>query len=315
MPMPPATVALLAPLEVRLHEPLYKKTWWRVGGPADGYVEVNTTAELQQVVRATSKTHCPLTILGNASNVLVSDLGIRGLVVRLTGELAEVTAASGGRPGEALLQIGAGVKLVGFMRKAPERGFTGLEMLAGIPGTMGGAVVMNAGTRLGEVSDVLHSVGVVRADGSVQILTREQLPMRYRHGGLPPDAVVAWAKVRLGPHTREQSQALIDEHLAYRADTQPVNVPTCGSTFRNPQGDSAGRLIEATKLKGRAIGGAMVSLKHANFIENTGAATADDIRRLIGHVQQQVWQAHKVLLEPEVQFLGDWSDWDPDETA
>jgi UDP-N-acetylmuramate dehydrogenase len=311
MPLPHATVAALAPLQARVDEPLHKKTWWRVGGKADGYIEVRDTAELQKVVRACHTTHCPLTVVGNASNCLISDAGVRGLVVRLGGELAQVRTVPGR---DDLLQIGGGLKLVGFVRKAPERGHTGLEMLAGIPGTMGGAVKMNAGTRLGALSDVLHSVGLVRGDGSVQVSKRSELDMRYRDGALPPDAVVAWAQVYIGSLSREESEQRIEEHLAYRAATQPVDVPTCGSTFRNPPGDTAGRLIDACGLKGHVLGGARVSPKHANFIENTGSATADDIRRLIGFVQQQVWVKHRVLLEPEVQFLGDWESWDVEET-
>ena len=311
MPLPTATVAALSPLQVRQDEPLHKKTWWRVGGKADGYLEVRDTPQLQQAVRACHETHCPITVMGNASNCLLSDAGVRGLVLRLGGELAQVRAVYG-EP--RLLELGGGVKLVGFLRKAPGKGYTGMEMLAGIPGTMGGAVKMNAGTRLGALSDVLHSVGLVRADGSVQVLRRSELPMAYRDGALPDDGIVAWARVHIGGVHPDESQRLMEEHLAYRAETQPVDVPTCGSTFRNPPGHTAGKLIDSCGLKGHAIGGARVSPKHANFIENTGGATADDIRRLIGHVQQQVWVKHKVLLEPEVQFLGDWEDWDMEET-
>ena len=309
MPLPEATAARLASLNLREDEPLRRKTWWRVGGPADGYVEVRTTAELQTACRAAHDTGCPLFVLGAASNVLVADLGVRGLVVRLTGELAQAEEV---QPG--LVRVGGGVKLVPFVRKAPKKGWTGLEMLAGIPGTMGGAVAMNAGTRLGVVSDALVDVGVVQADGSARVLRRSELPMAYRVGGLPEGAIVAWAQLRVGTRTAEESKALVDEHLDYRARTQPVDVPTCGSTFRNPEGDHAGRLIEVSQLKGRRIGGAKVSEKHANFIENTGGATANDIRRLIGEVQAEVWRRHKVLIEPEVAFVGDWSDWDPDAT-
>ena len=309
MPLPRSTLAALAPRAVRDDEPLLKRTWWRVGGPADGSIDVATTGELQQVVRAAHATGCPLTVLGNASNVLVADLGVRGLVVRLVGGLADVRDVGGGQ-----LELGGGLKLVGFIRKAPAAGWTGLEMLAGVPGTVGGAVAMNAGTRLGEIGDVLVSVGLVLPDGSLRIVPAEELDIRYRHGGLPEGAVVAWARVRYGHVNPQESQRLIDEHLAYRAATQPIDVPTCGSTFRNPPQRSAGQLIEASGLKGFRIGEAQVSLKHANFIENRGGASAKDIRRLIGHIQQQVWVAHRVLLEPEVQFVGDWSDWDPEET-
>jgi len=309
MPLPEATAARLVPLSFREDEALQKKTWWRVGGPADGYIEVTDTAQLQQVCRATHATGCPLFVLGAASNVLVADLGVRGLVVRLAGELARSRAES-----DTVVWAGGGVKLVPFVRKAPRRGWTGLEMLAGIPGTMGGAVRMNAGTRIGEVSDALLEVGLVMPDGSVRRVARADLPMAYRDGGLPEGSIVAWARLRVGARSAEASRELVDEHLAYRARTQPVDVPTCGSTFRNPEGDHAGRLIEAAGLKGRRVGGARVSPKHANFIENTGSATAKDIRRLIGDVQAEVWRRHQVLLEPEVAFVGDWSDWDPDET-
>lgn len=310
MPLLRSTLAALAPLPVREDEPLSKKTWWRVGGPADGYLELGSTAELQRVVRAIASTGCPLTVLGNASNVLVADRGIRGLVIRLGGDLAQAREI-----GDGQLELGGGLKLVGFVRKAPSLGWTGLEMLAGIPGTIGGAVKMNAGTRLGELGDVLVSVGLVLPDGSLRIVPVEDMDIRYRHGGLTEGAIVAWARVRYGSRSVEASQQLVDEHLAYRAATQPVDVPTCGSTFRNPpHGAPAGQLIEACGLKGHRVGGAQVSTKHANFIENKGGATARDIRQLIGHVQQQVWVAHRVLLEPEVQFVGDWSDWDPDET-
>ena len=309
MPLQQTTTKALAPLPVRHDEPLVKRTWWRVGGPADGYLEVQTTQELQHVVGVAHATHCPLTVLGNASNVLVADLGIRGLVIRLSGDLAKVRSA-----GPQLLELGGGVKLIGFIRKAASLGFTGLEMLAGVPGTIGGAVKMNAGTRLGELSDVLDSVGLVLPDGSLRIVKATELGMGYRHGGLAEGAIVAWARVRIGSRTAEESRRLVDEHLAYRAATQPVDVPTCGSTFRNPPGHTAGGLIDACGLKGYRLGGAVISEKHANFIENRAGATAEDIRRLIGHIQQQVWVKHRILLEPEVKFLGDWSDWDPDET-
>jgi len=309
MPLFEATAARLSALSVREDEPLKRKTWWRVGGPADGYVEARTTAELQTICRVASDTACPLFVLGAASNVLVADRGVRGLVVRLSGELAQSKPESSRQ-----VWAGGGVKLVPFVRKAPRLGWTGLEMLAGIPGTIGGAVKMNAGTRIGEISDALIEVGLVLPDGSVQVRERAELPMRYRHGGLPEGAIVAWARLRIGTRTPEESAKLVDEHLAYRARTQPVDVPTCGSTFRNPEGDHAGRLIEVSGLKGKRIGGAKVSDKHANFIENTGGATAHDIRRLISEVQTEVWRQHKVLLEPEVAFVGDWSDWDPEAT-
>ncbi len=311
MPLPKDVAAELRArrLEVREDEPLAKKTWWRVGGLADGYVEISDTAGLQALQQIASRRGVPVLVIGNASNLLVSDEGVRGVVVRLVGELTGSLREPSG-----LLKVGGGLKLISLLRRAERQGWTGLEMLAGVPGTVGGAVRMNAGTRLGEVSDRLVDVGVVLRDGSLKVLTNEELRMSYRSSHLPEGSIVAWARLRLTDADPEESARLVAEHLDYRARTQPVDVPTCGSTFTNPPGDSAGRLIEAAGLKGHQLGRAQVSEKHANFIVNLGGATAYDIRRLIVHVQHEVWDAHGVELEPEVQFVGDWSMWDPEAT-
>jgi UDP-N-acetylmuramate dehydrogenase len=305
MPLPtPAAAALReAGLACAEDVPLARKTWWRAGGPADGYVEVDTLDALRAVQAIALRLDLPVFPLGNASNLLISDAGIRGLVIRLTGALAQVTAA--GSP--PLLTIGAGAKLVPLITRAQREGWTGLEPLAGVPGTLGGAVCMNAGTRLGEIRDVLVDVHLVLRGGDEQTLPRDALQMRYRHSVLPAGAVLASARLQTTGADPDQSRAEIAEHLAYRARTQPVDVPTCGSTFRNPPGDSAGRLIEATGLKGARIGGAVVSDKHANFLVNTGDATASDLAALIRHIQQRVADAHGVWLEPEVHFAGDWA--------
>lgn len=303
MPLDPAFAQALRDhgVDVRLDEPLQKKTWWRVGGPADGYAEVTDLDRLVAVQQLAYAAQCPVFVLGNASNLLISDRGIRGLVIRLTGALARVT------PGDGRLRLGAGVKLVGFVRQAMREGWTGLEMLAGIPGTAGGAVRMNAGTRLGEICDPLDAVTLVLAKGEVVSRPRDALGLAYRTSQLPEGAVVAQVDVRLTGADPEASRALVEEHLAYRARTQPVDVPTCGSTFRNPEGDAAGRLIEATGLKGHTIGAAQVSPKHANFLVNLGGARAADLRALIEHIQAEVQAAHGVHLHPEVHYAGDWS--------
>jgi len=308
MPLPRSTANALSAQGVDFESdvPLIKKTWWRAGGPADGFVLAPDLPTLVAVQRAANDTGCPLFVLGNASNLLVSDRGVRGMVVRLTGALAEMRVEPGDPP---TLKLGAGLKLVRFLSWMQRHAWTGLEGLAGIPGTIGGAVRMNAGTTLGEVVDTLVDVGLVTAAGEVRELPASALNMAYRHAELPEGAIVSWARFRTGGLDPQESRERVQAHLDYRARTQPVDVPTCGSTFRNPPDDTAGRLIEATGLKGLRIGAAEVSQKHANFIVNTGGATADDIRALVERVQREVQTAQGVSLRREVHFAGDWSHW------
>ena len=306
MPLPSTIATELEKLGLELQQdaPLQKRTWWRTGGLADGFAHVGSVEALASVQRLCTDANCPVFVLGNASNLLISDRGIRGLVIRLNGELARVELDESTPP---VLTVGAGVKLMSFVNKMQRMGWTGLELLAGIPGTIGGAVRMNAGTALGEVVDRLVSVELVSSSGQVNWLEAEALNMRYRHCELPAGAIVARARFTTTGADQTESRDQIRHHLEYRARTQPVDVPTCGSTFRNPPGDTAGRLIDSAGLKGCRIGGAEVSEKHANFIVNTGTASADDIRDLIEHVQAEVQRIHGVSLHREVHYSGDWS--------
>jgi UDP-N-acetylmuramate dehydrogenase len=301
MPLPPELAAALRQADVtfREDEPLARKTWWRVGGPADAWMEVDDAETLRRVLSIAHRFAEPVFVLGNASNVLVADAGVRGIVLRLAGALAE-----SGREGDTLL-LGGGLKLVSLLKRADREEWPGVELFAGIPGTVGGAVRMNAGTKLGEVKDRLVEVEIVHADGAAATLPAEQLHLSYRHSELPPGAIVTAARFRLSGSWHDSRQA-IAEHLEWRARTQPTDVPTCGSTFRNPPGDAAGRLIDACGLKGFTIGGAQVSPKHANFVVNLGGATATDLRALIETVRDRVAERTSVLLVPEVIFAGDW---------
>ncbi len=285
---------------VRRDEVLARKTWWRVGGPADVFVEVERRDQLVELARLVARCEVPLLVLGNASNLLVADAGVRGVVARLTGELA-----SAEREGAAL-KIGGGARLVQLLKRAEREGWTGLQMTAGVPGTMGGAVKMNAGMKLGEVSDGLLDVDLVLAGGDHGTLPASALRLSYRHSELPPGSVVAAARMRLTDEDPAAVFTAVNEHLDYRARTQPLDVPTCGSTFRNPEGHTAGRLIEQAGLKGHRVGGAVVSEKHANFLVNTGTATATELRALIHAVQARVQEASGVWLQPEVVLAGDW---------
>lgn len=305
MSISPEVVAALeaAGPKVVVEAPLVKRTWWRAGGPADVLVDCATLEQLVAVQRLAATHDLPVFVLGNASNLLVSDRGIRGIVVRLVKELA------GSREEDGVLHTGGGLKLTVLVSRSLKNGWTGLEFFAGIPGTIGGAVRMNAGTTLGEVVDGLLEVDLVLRGGELRTLAVDALQMAYRTSVLPEGSIVAAARFRLTGTDPEASRASVEHHLERRNATQPVDQPSCGSTFRNPPGDHAGRLVEAAGLKGFAIGGARVSPKHANFIVNEGDATAADIRRLVEHVQRTVLERFGVELVREVHFAGDWSGW------
>lgn len=300
MPVPAALIATLRRhgLEVVPDAPLARRTWWRVGGPADALVTVSSLDGLQILQAEAARADLPVTVLGKGSNVLIHDDGVEGLVVVLAGALADSSQH------DDIGHAGAGLANTVWLARLRKAGRAGLACLAGIPGTVGGAVAMNAGSTLGELSDVLVEVDVVTREGSVQTLPATALSMAYRHSELPEGAIVAAARVRLSDDPQEAER--VQAFLARRKATQPLDKPSCGSTFTNPPGDAAGRLIDAAGLKGARIGGAAVSEKHANFLLNTGDATAADLSALIAHVQDQVARRHGVRLVPEVRRLGRW---------
>ncbi len=314
MPLPAATRARLTALGLPIAEdaPLAARVSWRVGGPADGFVEVGDKDTLAAVVRATAQTGCPLTVLGKGSNLLISDAGVRGLVLSLVGALADTRELGGAPP---VIEAGAGLPLALLMSRAQKAGWTGLECFAGIPGTVGGAVVMNAGSALGETAAALREVDVVLPDGTLRTLPASALRMSYRTAHLPAGALVAAARLRTTGEDPGPVFERVRAFLARRKATQPLTQPSCGSTFRNPEGDHAGRLIEAAGLKGFRIGDAQVSEKHANFVVNLGAATAADLRRVIEHIEAVVAQAFGVRLQREVHYAGDWSSYRREEAA
>jgi len=308
LPLAAPTLRALEALHLPVEEdaPLASRVYWRVGGPADGLVEANDLPALQGVVRAATETDCPLFVLGRGSNLLVSDAGVRGLVVVLGGALADTEDLGGDPPA---IRAGAGLSLTVLLSRAQRAGWTGLECFAGIPGTVGGAVVMNAGSQLGETVQPLVDADVVLPDGSVRTLSKAVLRMSYRTTHLPEGAVVASARLQTSSADPDETFSRVRAFLARRKATQPLTLPSCGSTFRNPPGDHAGRLIEAAGLEGYRLGDAQVSEKHANFVVNHGAATAAQLRRVIEHVQDTVQARFGVRLQREVRYAGDWAGW------
>jgi UDP-N-acetylmuramate dehydrogenase len=304
MPLPELLAALrTAEIPFERNVPLSRRTWWRAGGPADAMATIRSVEALSSVQQLARRAGVPITVLGNASNLLVSDAGIRGLVITLDGTLAAIEDI-----GSRQLELGAGAKLVVVLARARRHGWTGLECFAGIPGTVGGAIRMNAGSSLGETSAPLVSVEVVRSDGSVETYDKGALQLSYRTCVLPDDAIISRARFATTDADADASDEIVREFLEKRKATQPLDLPSCGSTFRNPPGDAAGRLLEQAGLKGFSIGGAEVSPKHANFVVNNGGATAADIRGVILHMQRTVEERFGVRLAPEVHFVGEWPD-------
>lgn len=313
MPIPSATAEALHDGGITYSEdvPIAKRTYWRAGGVVDGLVRVDTLAKLQHVLAIVQAHRVPYFVLGNGSNLLMSDHGLRGLVLQLTGEFmtSEIIPEDQGT-----LRVGAGLKLTVLLARAAKNQWAGLECFAGIPGTVGGAIRMNAGATLGETKDCLHDVEVVLPDGTLQTLSVDALRMSYRTTHLPIGSIIAFARLNLSNEDPSSSLKRIQHHMERRKATQPLHLPSCGSTFRNPPNDHAGRLIEAAGLKGFQLGQAQISTKHANFIVNLGSATSDDIRAVLEHAQKEVFQQFGISLHQEVHFVGDWTHWDSRQT-
>ena len=292
--------------------PMARLGFWRIGGPADLFAEIGDPGALAAAIRAASAHGQPVTVLGNGSNLLVADAGVRGLVLRLVGTFRESGPAE---PGGDRWVVGAGLLNTVLLARLRKAGRGGLACLAGIPGTLGGAVRMNAGWSAGEIRDRVSQVEVVTPEGGQATLPADALDFGYRRARLPPGAILTrvWLDTTADPAALSDEAALVKRYLARRKATQPLSAPSCGSVFKNPPGDHAGRLVEAAGLKGRSHGGAQISDKHANFIVNTGGASAADVLALLTLARAEVWARFGVLLEPEVHAVGDWPSgaWPP----
>jgi UDP-N-acetylmuramate dehydrogenase len=288
-------------------EPLARFTTMRVGGRADLFATVHNAFELRALVRFARSRGLPHVVLGRGSDVVISDRGIRGLVIQ---DRAEGSRFDGQR-----YTAEAGVPMARAATEAQKAGLTGLEFGLAIPGTVGGAVWANAGAHESDIASVLESARILGADGAETVVPRSELGLAYRESRLkhaPPDGpaeLVLEATFRLEPADTELIKARLDDIRRWRRDHQPLGIPSAGSVFRNPQGDSAGRLIDAAGLKGTRIGGAVVSEKHANFIVNDQKGTATDVRRLGDHVRDVVRDRTGIELRYEIEFLGDWEGW------
>jgi UDP-N-acetylmuramate dehydrogenase len=272
-------------------------TSFKIGGPADVLAEPADVEDVRRLVMQAAELHIPLFVVGG-TNLLIRDGGIRGIVVSLS-KLRSIEE----KPGSVLYAEG-GVGMPTLIGHAIRRSLTGLEWAAGIPGTVGGCVVMNAGTRLGEMKDSVKAVRLVTMKGEIRDLPASSVRFDYRRAHLPRGIVVGvWLQLRQG--VRGDIERVVKDYLHYRKDTQPLAMPSAGCVFKNPPHDSAGRLLEAAGLKGARVGDAEVSTKHGNFIVNRGHASAADVIRLIGKVRQTIKRQAGVRLDLELKIVGE----------
>ncbi len=294
--------------EVRYDEIMAKYTSMRIGGPADVFVLPANLQDLQIILK--HRGNCPVWTLGEGTNLLVGDRGIRGIVVSLKNCFKSIKRPVFYKTPEgkerAVIQVDAGVKLSYLAKYAARYGLKGIESLVGIPGSVGGAVVMNAGAEGTEIGQVLRSVKRIDLDGEVETFDKDEIKFTYRKTIFPSEeGIVISAELDLEKGETSELHRKIDDHLSRRSSTQPLTMPNSGSIFKNPEGDSAGRLIESSGLKGCGMGGAGVSIKHANFIVNKGNASAKDVIKLIEHIQTVVEEKTGTKLEQEIIFIGE----------
>jgi UDP-N-acetylmuramate dehydrogenase len=282
---------------VSFHASLRPYTSFRIGGPADVLAEPADIEDVCRLVRQAGAHSIPWFVVGG-TNVLVRDGGIRGIVVSLA-KLRAIREEAG-----SVLYAEGGVGMPTLIGQAIRRSLAGLEWAAGIPGTVAGCVVMNAGTRLGEMKDSVKAVQLVDARGRIAVLSAAQIPFSYRRAKLPRGVVVGvWVQLKAG--VRTEIERIVKDYLYYRRDTQPLAMPSAGCVFKNPPKDSAGRLIEAVGLKGARIGDVEVSTKHANFMVNRGDAKAQDVLNLIGKVRREVKRQTGIALKLELKIVGE----------
>ena len=286
---------------VRLHEPMKKHTTFRIGGPADYYLCPHSTEELQKILQICKENKMEFFVLGNGSNLLVSDKGYRGVVIQLWKNFSDIVTK------EDTITVKAGALLSKVAAEALEEGLTGMEFASGIPGTIGGAVVMNAGAYGGEMKDIIKEVTVLTKEGDILTISKEEMNFGYRTSVVKEKGYVVISVVlQLKKGDRAEIRKVMDDLKERRVTKQPLDMPSAGSTFKRPEGYFTGKLIMDAGLRGFSVGGAQISEKHCGFVVNKGDATAADVLGLIKEVQKRVQEKFGVALEPEVKFLGEF---------
>ncbi|MCY8232700.1 UDP-N-acetylmuramate dehydrogenase [Priestia filamentosa] len=285
--------------KVLQHEPLAHHTTLKIGGPAELFIEPNSVQGLEKAMTLIKKHNIPWRAIGRGSNLLVSDEGIKGAVIKLGRDISDLTVEG------TKVKVGGGYSIVALATQLSRKGLTGLEFAAGIPGSVGGAVYMNAGAHGSDMSKILEKALVLFEDGTIEWLTNDELQFSYRHSILQNErpGICIEAVLSLEEGNREAIVEKIQKNKDYRKETQPWNFPCAGSIFRNPLPNYAGELIEKNGLKGYEIGGAKVSDLHANFIVNTGSATAQDVVDLIKYIQKTIKEKEGIEMHTEVEIV------------
>lgn len=282
-------------------EPMKEHTTFRVGGKAEYFLVPSTVEEIEALIRLCKTYQLPYLVMGNGSNLLVGDKGFDGVILRLGKEFGKIEVDGRTRR----IKAQAGALLTKITQEAAEHSLSGLVFATGIPGSLGGAVAMNAGAYGGEISHVVESVQILTVDGEQKVFTKQEMNFGYRHSVVQEQScIVLSVDFSLEDGDREELFSKMRELSARRKEKQPLEYASAGSTFKRPEGYFAGKLIMESGLSGYRVGGAQVSEKHCGFIVNTGGATAADVVAVMRHVQKTVMEKHGVMLEPEVRFAG-----------
>lgn len=290
----------LSTMKVLQNEPMARHTTFKVGGPADWMAFPQSEEDIVRALQAAKEAGMPVTVIGNGSNLIVRDGGIRGLVIKIGRNLSEISVDQH----NVIAQGGATLRKVANF--ALEHSLSGFEFAAGIPGNVGGAACMNAGAYGCEMAKVIHNVQAVTREGEIRCASVQELDFGYRQSKIRNEGwIVTRVFYNLSPDDAAEIRKRMEEYDARRSASQPLDYPSAGSVFKRPEGHYAGKLVQDSGLKGYAIGGAQVSPKHAGFIINTGAATAQNIEDLIQHIQKTVWDQFGVSLETEVRMIGE----------
>jgi UDP-N-acetylmuramate dehydrogenase len=296
----------LTGVRVKIAEPLAPYTSMKIGGPADYWISVENGRALTTLLPLLGRFGVPVCMMGNGSNILVSDRGVRGAVLRLGAEFKKIVWQEEGA--DARVTVGAAYAVTQLVRDAVRKGYAGLEFAEGIPGSVGGALAMNAGAYGSEFERVVEHIEGVNAAGTAISLSRAEMTFTYRDSHLPAGTIVTRVVMRLERSEPAAVGSKLRELVGKRKSSQPSGFPNSGSMFRNPPGDFAGRLIEAAGLKGKRIGQAQISDRHANFIVNVGGAKADEVRQLMDMARREVHRRFGIELIAEVKLIGEWEE-------
>jgi UDP-N-acetylmuramate dehydrogenase len=291
-------------LTIKLSEPLARYTSMKIGGPADYFIEAETDAALANLLRSLDQHAVSFCVLGNGSNVLISDRGVRGAVIRLAGDFKRIEWREDGA--RVHVDVGAAYAVTQLVREAARKGYAGLEFAEGIPGSVGGALYMNAGAYGSEFEKIVDQMEGRAPPGRRIRLRRGEMTFSYRDSHLPPGTIVTRVRMQLHKAGDFDVSSKLRDLVSRRKSSQPSGYPNSGSMFRNPPGDYAGRLIDAAGLKGKRIGQSQISERHANFIVNLGGARAADVLQLTELAKAEVRRQFGVELVLEVKLLGDW---------